>query len=372
MSEFTFYMPTQVRFGWGRIAEIGEAAQGLGGSKVFLVTGKSSASKSGALDKISQALKGMEVVLFDQVEENPSIATVDAGARACQEAGCDLVIGVGGGSPLDAAKTMAMLQKNPGSVREYLDGERSVEQKGLPFISVATTSGTGSEVTPFAVITHPEKQAKPAIAPPQMFPDVAIVDPELTMSMSPEVTASTGLDAMVQAFEGFWSIRANVATRSLAFQAIVLAMRDLERAQAKDKQAVINLAKASNITGIEMSQIGNTAIHPLSYPFTMDHHVAHGFACAMFLPAFIRFNAGVTRDLFSDLLSVLGLKSVEELADEVDGLMDRLGAPKRLSEWGVDEDRLPGMIKRGIGKSTEWNPKVPTEEDLLSICQSLM
>jgi alcohol dehydrogenase class IV len=372
MGEFNFYMPTKVNFGWGRISEIGDVVKSLGGSKVFLVTGKSSAKKSGALDKIEQVLKGMGVVLFDRVEENPTIATVDNGAQACKEAGCDVVIGVGGGSPLDAAKAMAMLQKNQGSIREYLDGERTCGYKGLPFISVTTTSGTGSEVTPFAVITHPEKRAKPAIAPPQMFPDVAIVDPELTMTMSPEVTASTGLDALVQAFEGFWSIRANAVTRSLAFQGIVLALRNLEAARDKEKQAVINLAKASNLTGIEMSQIGNTAIHPLSYPFTMDHHVPHGFACAVFLPSFIRFNADVTRDLFADLLAVMGLGSVEDLADHVDALMDRLGAPKRLSEWGVNRDRLQEMTTRGVGGSTAWNPKPPTHEDLLSICQNLM
>jgi alcohol dehydrogenase class IV len=121
-----------------------------------------------------------------------------------------------------------------------------------------------------------------------------------------------------------------------------------------------------------MSQVANTAIHPLSYPFTMDYEVPHGFACAVFLPAFIRHNADSVREIFSDVLAMLGLASPEAFADEVEGLMERLQAPTRLGEFGVEDGLLPEMVKRGIGKSTDWNPRPLEQEDLLEICRSIL
>jgi alcohol dehydrogenase class IV len=373
MEHWDFHLPTKVRFGWGRLAEIADIVKSLGGTRVFLVTGKSSARISGALDRIRDALKRTHIELFDQVEENPSIETVDRGAARCRTSGCDLVIGVGGGSPLDAGKAIAMLQMNDGSIREYLDQEKTCQAKGLPFVAVTTTSGTGSEVTPFAVITHHAKKAKPAIAPAQLFPDVAIVDPELTRSMPFRIALSSGLDALDQAVEGFWSTRASTLTRTLAGRGIVLAMRNLERAcRDKDRESVTNMALASHLTGLQMSSVANTAIHPLSYPFTIDYGIIHGFACAIFLPAFLRFNAEVVGGLFDDVLRLLGLSSVESFADAVDDLMARLGAPKRLSDFGVTEEELPALVKRGVGRSTESNPRPLRQEDLVNICRSIL
>jgi alcohol dehydrogenase class IV len=372
LENWNFYMPTRIRFGWGRFKEIREVVEELKGKKVFLVAGKRFAKTSGVLDNLSEYLKGLILEIFAEVEENPSIETVDRGAVGCRENQCDLVIGLGGGSAMDGGKAIAMLQKNPGSIREYLDQERFCQTKGLPFIAIPTTSGTGSEVTPFTVITHKAKKAKPAIAPPENFPDVALVDPELTMSMPFEVAASTGLDALCQAVEGFWSTQANPVTRSLAFQAIKLATENLESAcLRKDKESVVNMALASHLTGIEMSNIGNTSIHPLSYPITLDYGVPHGFACAIFLPAVIRFNAQAIENRFRDLLRILNLSSVEAFADKVDSFLEKLKAPRRLSGLGVKEKDFPGIAKRGVGRSTAWNPRPMTEEDIIQICRSI-
>ena len=373
MEDWKFFMPTKIRFGWGRFQEIRQVVEELKGKKIFLVTSRHFAKKYGVLDRLSDLLKGLTLVMFAEAEENPTIETVDRGAAQCRENKCDLVMGLGGGSALDAGKAMAMLQKNPGSIREYLDQERVCQTKGLPFIAVPTTSGTGSEVTPFTVITHPNKKAKQAIAPPENFPDVALVDPELTMSMPLEVAASTGLDALCQAVEGFWSTQGNPLTRSLAFQAIKLAMENLESACfKKDKESVTNMALASHLTGIEMSNIGNTSIHPLSYPITIDYGVPHGFACAIFLPEVIRFNASAIRDRFKGLLTLLNLASVEAFADKVDSLMEKLKAPRRLSKLSVKAEEIPGIAKRGIGRSTAWNPRPMTEEDIVQICKTIL
>ncbi len=373
MEDWKFYMPTRIRFGWGRFKEIREVVDELKGKRIFLVTGKQFVKATGVLDKLSNYLKGLVIEVFAEAEENPSIETVDRGAAKCKGTECDLVIAMGGGSAMDAGKAIAMLQKNPGSIREYLDQERVCQTKGLPVITLPTTSGTGSEVTPFTVIFHPAKKSKPAIAPPENFPDVALVDPELTMTMPFEVAGSTGLDALCQAVEGFWSTQANPVTRSLAFQAIKLAMENLELACfKKDQESVINMALASHLTGIEMSNIGNTAIHPLSYPVTIDYGVSHGFACAIFLPEVIRFNTSAIKDRFSDLLTLLNLPSVEGFADKVDSLMEKLRAPRRLSELGVKGEDIPNIVKRGMGRSTAWNPRSMTEEDIIQICKTIM
>jgi alcohol dehydrogenase len=373
MEDWKFYMPTKIRFGWGRFQEIRQVVDELKGKKIFLVTSKHFAKRYGILDKLSDFLKGLTLVVFAEVEENPTIETVDRGAAQCRESKCDLVMGLGGGSALDAGKAMAMLQRNPGSIREYLDQERTCQAKGLPYVAIPTTSGTGSEVTPFTVITHPSKKAKPAIAPPENFPDIALVDPELTKSMPFEVAASTGLDALCQAVEGFWSTQGNPLTRSLAFQAIKLAMENLESACfKKDKESVTSMALASHLTGIEMSNIGNTSIHPLSYPITIDYSVPHGFACAIFLPETIRFNASAIKDRFRDLLTLLNLTSVEAFADRVDFLMEKLKAPRRLGQLGVKQEDIAGIAKRGVGRSTAWNPRPMTEEDIAQICKTIL
>jgi alcohol dehydrogenase len=366
-------MPTRIRFGWGRFQEIRQIVDDLKGKKIFLVTSKHFAKKYGLLDKLTDYLKGIALEIYAEIEENPSIETVDRGAVKCKETMSDLVIGLGGGSALDAGKAIAMLQKNSGSIREYLDQERVCQTKGLPIITIPTTSGTGSEVTPFTVIFHPTKKAKPAIAPPENFPDVALVDPELTMTMPFEVSGSTGLDALCQAVEGFWSTQANPVTRSLAFRAIKLAMENLESACfKKDQESVLNMALASHLTGIEMSNIGNTAIHPLSYPITIDYGISHGFACAIFLPEVIRFNASAIKDRFRDLLTLLNLTSVEAFADQVDFLIEKLRAPRRLSKLGVRAENIPGIVKRGMGRSTAWNPRPMTEEDIIQICKTIL
>jgi alcohol dehydrogenase class IV len=373
LEEWKFYMPTKIRFGWGRFQEIRQVVDELKGKRIFLVTGKKFAKRYGMLDKLSDFLKGLDLVVFGEVEENPTIETVDRGAAQCRESECDLVMGLGGGSALDAGKAMAMLQKNPGSMREYLDQERTCQAKGLPYVTIPTTSGTGSEVTPFTVITHQTKKAKPAIAPPENFPDIALVDPELTLSMPFEVAASTGLDALCQAVEGFWSTQGNPLTRSLAFQAIKLAMENLEPAcTKKDRESVTNMALASHLTGIEMSNIGNTSIHPLSYPMTIDYGVPHGFACAIFLPEVIRFNASMIQDRFRDVLALLDLTSVEAFADRVEVLMEKLKAPRRLGLLGVKAEDIPGIAKRGIGRSTGWNPRPMAEEDIIQICKTIL
>lgn len=373
MSDWDFHLPTRVHFGWGRYPEAARLIGETGASRVFVMAGRSFLKHNGGVEALSALLKPAKVTLFDETEENPSIATVDRAAAICAEAGCQAVLAIGGGSVIDAAKAVAMLQRNPGSIADYLRQIRTCSLKGLFTVAVPTTSGTGSEVTPYSVITDSERQAKPAISFPQNFPDHAVVDPRLTVSMPKDIAVSTGLDALTQALEGFWSIRANAISRSMAAKAIVLIHRNLEAACVdKDKAAVEAVAAASNICGIQMAMVGNTAIHPLSYPFTIDHGVRHGLACAMFVPAFLRFNAPVLDGDFSDLLSLLRLPSAEALADELEAMMERLGAPTHIGPLGVTSADFDDIVLRGVGRSTEWNPRKVGREEIVSILEGML
>jgi len=372
MEDIRFSFPTEIRFAWGCLDELAGMVAKHGGNRVFLVAGRHVVA-DGTVEKIQQSLHPRQVVIFSEVEENPSIATVDAGARKCRESDCNLVVAIGGGSVLDAAKAMALLQTNEGSIEHYIVAKPEKVAKGLPVITVPTTSGTGSEVTPFSVLTYPAEKAKPAIFYPQMFPVAAIVDPQLTQSMPETVRASTGLDTLCQAVEGYWSKRANPLTRSLSAKGFLIAMRSLEDACLRsDRLSISNMALASLITGMQMSHVGNTAIHSLSYPFTVDHDIPHGFACVIFLPAFLRFNSDAITDLFVDILAPLQLDSVESLATRIEEMMKKVGAPLTLSQYGVSEEQLPSMVRRGITPSTQLNPKALEEEDMVAICRGLL
>lgn len=371
-SNWDFRLPTAVHFGWDRLSTLPDMISNLGGRHVFAMIGRSFLNRVGEAG-LKQLVGSADLTIFTDIEENPSIGTVDTAAARCRESGADIIVAIGGGSVLDAAKCVALLQKNEGSIREYLYRERKPAGRGLPLIAVPTTAGTGSEVTPFAVVTDKEKNAKPAIAYPEAFPDHAIVDPALTLSMPTAVAVSTSLDAMTQALEGFWSTRANDMTRAMAFRAIVLIFRNIEAACLdKDRDAIEKVTLGSVIGGTQMAMIGNTALHPLSYPLTLDYDLRHGLACAIYVPAFLRFNKAELGPWFDDLLTVLGFSTVEEFALAFEAKMEKLGAPTRLSTLGVTREAIPQIVRNGVGRSTDFNPRKLTPETMVEILETML
>jgi alcohol dehydrogenase len=373
MSNWNFHLPTRIHFGWNRLSEVGALARATGATHVFAMVGRSFLARVGGEAAVVDLLKPLAVTIFAEVEENPSIATVEAAAARCRAAGAGAIVAIGGGSVLDAAKAVSLLQTNEGSIRDYLDQVRKPARRGLPLIAVPTTAGTGSEVTPFAVITNPEKNTKPAIAFPESYPDHAVVDPELTVGMPQEIAVSTGLDAFTQSLEGFWSTRATEMTRSMSFRSIVLLWRNLEAACLdKDRDAIERVALGSVVGGAQMGIIGNTALHPLSYPLTLGYGLRHGLACAIWVPAFLRFNAPVLGSWFDDLAAVLGVRGPEHFADVFTAKMERLGAPTRLSQLGVDAAALPEIVRTGVGGSTAANPRPLGPDDILKVIEGVL
>lgn len=383
MKSFAFRMPTRVVFGTGVLETIGEEALKLGQEKAFIVTGRTATKTSPFLPIMIQSLevKGFAVKIYSDIEADPSIETVDTGASLMREWGADLVIAMGGGSPMDAAKSMAMLQGNEGSIKEYIFGEKKVAQPGLPVICIPTTAGTGSEVTAAAVTTDRITQQKIGLSHDYMMPKLALVDPRLHGSMPPRVTASTGMDALTHAIEAFVATGAEPITDALCLEAIRLIGKYLRRAVAvgDDLEVRGQMALASLIAGGGFTNAGLGAVHGLAHPVGARYGVAHGLANAILLPYVMEYCLMADYEKFSRIAEALGEEvtglSVREKAlaavKAVRALNDDIGIPRTLQEVGVQPEAIEAIAQDGATYRLLPNsPRRLDKNDLLLILTS--
>ena len=369
-----FQNPTHVVFGPGRLAELKELIAGFRSTRVLLITDPLLSRKLGLADRIAGLLQGLPCLAFDEVEPNPTSDTIDRAVRLVRQERIDLVIGLGGGSSLDAAKLVAILAVHSGAVTDYLGGQLRFERSGLPLVAIPTTAGTGSEVTSVAVVTNTRDQAKQPISNLWLYPTLALVDPELTWSMPPRVTAATGLDALSHALEAAWAITANPASDGLAMEAARLILGNLERAclEPDASEARTNMATASLLAGLAFSQTRTAAVHAVSFVLTYRYHIDHGVACALTLAEFARFNYPAVREKFDRFLHYWGFRDVDGLADRIDGLKRVLGLPVRLSELGIGPADLQLIIQESFHPNIKLNPRPVSEEDLRNIYGNIM
>lgn len=355
---FEHFHPTRIIFGRGVIERIPDIPNLMDRPRVLLVTGRSAMRRHGCTEKILQLIGADRVVLFEEVEPNPTVDTVERGAELCRREGCTLVVGAGGGSALDAAKAIAALSHSPGRVWDYLRSDRELHQPGIPFVAIPTTSGSGSEVTPYAILTVPEDKLKSSLRHPILYPRVAVVDPDLSTSLPPRQTAAAGLDVLCHAVESIWSIRSQPIAGVWAEAAVELVFRHLLSAfcEGDNIDAREGMSLASLLAGLAISQTGTTAIHAASYPITFDVHLEHGFACALFLPPFLQYNRDAVEHRFTRLMRVLRCADWGQFEEKIVSMMRSLGAPFRLTELGLSEEVIPDLAKRGIGKSSLLNP----------------
>lgn len=358
MTEFTFYNPVRVVFGCGSINTLGEHTAQYG-TRALLVTGRSSARKTGLLDRAVELLKaaGMDVTVFDRVMPNPTAALVDEGAALARETKCDVVVAVGGGSAMDAAKAIAVCTTHDAPVAEFLlvENRRQPTEATLPIICATTTSGTSSELTPFAVITVEELIQKNAIGNDVIYPRVAIVDPELTLTCSPEVTAQCGVDVLAHAMEGYLSKTASPLTDACAEQAIRLVHRYLPRAVADgaDLEAREGMALANVFAGYVLSNCGATVVHALEHPISALYpEVAHGAGLAALMVAYLERYWDRDPYRFGCLAQMLGRavpgapieQSAEFAPDAVRALLGRVGLDIDLQDLAVEHDKLETIV----------------------------
>ncbi|MGC9053862.1 MAG: iron-containing alcohol dehydrogenase, partial [Candidatus Hydrogenedens sp.] len=272
--DFHYLMPTKIIFKIGGISELTSLSIQLG-KKPFIVTGKQSSKKNGALEKISKTFPN--AVVFDNVEENPTIETCDKAGELCRKNRCDWIIGVGGGSSLDVAKVVAGLATNTGKCEQYFGRDLFLNMP-LPILAIPTTAGTGSEVTPYAVITNTKNNTKQTVADYRIFPTIALLDPLLTLTLPYQITLSTALDALSQSMEGMVSKRATPITDCLAIESCKLIFQWLPKVlnNLEDIDGRYWLLYASLLSGIVIAQTGTTLVHALGYYYTLYYKVPHG------------------------------------------------------------------------------------------------
>ena len=373
--ETTFLFPPCIVFGRGAVGRLGERTAGLG-VRALVVTGRSAMRRSGALDRLLDLLATVEVgaELFEQVEHDPSLNTVRKGIEAAREAECDVVIGMGGGSPVDAAKAVAALADTPGSVEDYFSGQHEIETPGLPFIAVPTTSGTGAEMTKNSVLTDTDAGVKKSLRSPHMVASVAIVDPELTLSCPPGLTAASGMDALTQAIECYITRAANPISDVLSQSAARRLFRNLGGAVREGDNIEYREAMAlgSMQCGMAFANASLGAVHGLAHPIGAGFGAPHGLVCAVLLAPVLEFNYPACSERMDRLARHMGLASGRDMPKAIRDLADKVGIPRSLAEYGMDESHLPGILARCRSGSMSNNPREASDEDLAGILRQVI
>ena len=380
MSAFTFNTTKSVICEPGAIKRLGEIVKEQMGKKVLLVTDPG-LIKAGLLDRATRSLNeaGVEYTLFDGVVADPPVSVVEAALADAREAAVDGVIGFGGGSSMDVAKLIALLIGGG----ERLDDVYGVGQaKGtrLPLIQIPTTAGTGSEVTPISIITVGETEKKGVVAP-QLLPDIALLDAELTLGLPAHVTAATGIDAMVHAIESYTSASANnnPVSKALAREALRLLGANIESAvkDGTNVKARSDMLLGAMLAGQAFANSPVAAVHALAYPIGGIFHVPHGLSNALVLPHVMRFNtetcgeayAVLATDVFPDLAATTSDQRVNQFIDRLEALSADLGLEQTLREVGIGEEDLATLASDAM-KQTRLlvnNPREVSETDALAI-----
>jgi len=377
----TFRIPRLIIAGCGASEQVGEESQKLGLKKGLVVTDRALV-KMGALDGIKQALQrsGVQFALFDGVCAEPTVEFVREGLRIYRENGCDFLLAVGGGSPIDTAKAIAVMATNPGSIEDY-QGLGKIPQKGSPVIAVPTTAGTGSEVTPFTIITDTKRDVKMLIGSPYLMPEIAIVDPLLTLSLPKEITAATGIDALTHAIEAYVSLKSQPMSDIFALSAIELIAGNLKRAwtDGGDIEAREKTMLGALQAGIAFGNSSVALVHGMARPIGACFHVPHGASNAALLGVVMDFSlegnparyAHIARAMGEDISGLSDLEAARLAAKAVKKLIRDIKVPS-LRELGVDKEKLeelaPKMAEDAIASgSPANNPRQATKEEIIEL-----
>jgi alcohol dehydrogenase len=369
-------------FGMNTLNQLGEEVKKLGGTHVLIITDKGVVD-AGILDKIIEPLKKEKInfEIFDQVEPEPPITNSLNAQKMGTTAKANVLVGVGGGSSMDVTKVASVLMKEKVEVKD-LFGVEKVTRPGIPTIMVPTTSGTGSEVTRMAVLTDKEENLKKVVSSFAIMSQVAIVDPMLTVTMPPKVTASTGIDAFIHAVESYIAINASPLTDPLAWEATRLIAENLGPAVANGQNlsARYNMALGSLMAGITLNNAGVGVVHALAYPIGAEYHVPHGIANVVTLAESMNYLSIANLPKFVQLAKAMGepvegISSREAAARGIQAmraLAQSVGLPCRLGDIGADPKKIPAMAvaafkeKRLLGNT----PRQLTENDLRQIFEA--
>ncbi len=361
------HLPPIVHFGQGALAALGVEARGFG-ERALLVTDRG-LTATGIVDQVVQVLHaaGVEPVVFDGVEPNPTISQVEAGLQAGAGREIRLIVSVGGGSAHDCAKVIALVATNGGEVRDFEGLDRSVH-RGLPLICVNTTAGSGADVSRYAVITDPVRSLKMIIIDRHLMPRVAVNDPLLTVGMPAAVTMASGLDALTHAIEACVSTLASEVSSLLALRAIALIAADLERAvrNGSDVEAREGMLMGSLLAGMAIDSASVGAVHAMAHQLGAVYDLPHGTCNGILLPLVVEFNLSAAADRYDRVAAAFGNGATgRRLPALLRSLGDRIGLPRGLAALGVDRARIPELSARAMtDMCMDTNPRPMTEADV--------
>ena len=370
-------------FGQGAIQEIVNEIKNRHFKKA-LVTSTPDLFEFKVATKVTDLLDaaGIDYEIYDGIKPNPTIENVTAGVDACKAARADVIVAVGGGSPIDTSKAIATISTNPefADVRS-LEGLAPTKNPCLPIIAVTTTSGTAAEVTINYVITDVEKNRKFVCVDPHDIPIVAIVDPDMSASMPTGLCAATGMDALVHAVEGYITKGAWELTDMLHLKAIEIIGRSLRSAVAGDYAGREAMSLGQYIAGMGFSNVGLGIVHSMAHPLSAVYDIPHGKACAMLLTAVLKFNAPATGEKYREIARVMGVPHVDTMdestyrqaaIDVIQKLADDVGIPKSLSEAGVKREDISFLAESAFNDAcTPGNPRDASLEEIIDIYESI-
>ena len=394
--QYDFLAPPKIVFGWGRRREIGQLAAALG-RRAFIVSGSRRLMADGVIGELSAALKdaGVEPVHLTEVHREPIVEDVDQSARTVRNEHVgdgDFLLAIGGGSAIDLGKAVSAMATNGdgASVRDFLEGVGrglTIDRPPLPVLAMPTTGGTGSEATKNAVISSHDPPFKKSLRSDRMISRVVLVDPELSATVPPKITAQTGMDAITQLIESYISRRARPIPRALAVQGLQLAVPAIVEAvrNGSSRPAREGMAHAALLSGMALANSGLGMAHGVAAALGIVCDVPHGLACAVMLPAALRANRSVACVDLAELARAverpahrddMRLASDEAAADafiaRIEKLCRMIGIPERLSAISVRAKQIPELVAQSRGNSMSGNPRDLTDDELTEILMGML
>jgi len=374
-------LPPKIIFENDSVEKAGDIAGETLGGKALIVTDKIM-EKTGILDRLKKSLESRKIPfeIFDKVSGEPVDSYISEGLDIFNEKGCRYIIALGGGSPIDTGKAVSVMTANPGKISDYR-GLGAVKKKGVPLVAVPTTGGTGSEVTPFTIITDSSSDVKMLIGSEHIIPHIAILDPTLTLSCPPSLTAAVGIDALCHAIESYASRKANPMSDVFALKAIGLIYNNLKTVykSGKDLEARAKVMMGATLAGMAFGNSSVTLVHGMSRPIGANFHVPHGVSNAALLKVVMGFSYSSSRSRYADIAAAMvpdmweaeTEAAAKASVDLVARLIDDLDIPT-LAELGIKRQKLkelaPSMARAAIESgSPSNNPRIATEEEIIGL-----
>lgn len=359
MMDFEYLMTTKIYFGKDIISKSGDVIGKLG-KKAFIITGKTSSKKNGSLNDVEQILKKLNIdyCIFDEVEENPSLETVEKASNIGREEKVDFIIGIGGGSPIDSAKAIGVLINNPSAKID--DIFSSNELKSAPLIAVPTTAGTGTEVTPYAIFTDHRLQTKRNFSQ-KVFPDIAFLDAKYLIGTPIHITINTAVDALSHLIEGYLAVKANVISDSIAEKGFRLFSECMNGLKSKNisYEDYEKLLLTSTLAGIVIAQTSTSLPHGMGYALTYFHGISHGKANGLLLKEYLELSSSMTK--VQNILTLLNINDVDEFGKVISGFIG--------NETSITEEEILKYTKAMIsnGDKLKNHPIKVSEEDIFNM-----